>query len=208
MVDAPEEGGVSSIAEGPATGDLGGAGETPVAQVPSIDTLLGDIYELRYQLVQANLRMYRYREERDRYLQERDEAHNSLKRAQVHQLGASSTSRGNDSSVFIRGLCQQRDYYSGIVQTWLTGVLAFSPGVQYPLPPSSYMPINISTYQIGTSTQGTTRSRASPSRSATPWASPLGAVGSSELQGAQRPTSPIGSIGTTPPEQGTRGSGR
>ena len=50
------------------------------------------------------------------------------------------------------------------------------------------MPIDISAYQISTSTQGmvrslgrTARSRASPSRSATPWASPLGAMGSLEL---------------------------
>ena len=53
------------------------------------------------------------------------------------------------------------------------------------------MHIDISTYQVGSSTQGamrspnrTARSRASPSRSATPWASPLGAMGSSKLQGA------------------------
>jgi len=64
---ALEEGGASSIAEGPTIGGMVGVGEAPATQVPSIDTLLGDIYELRYQLVQANSRMYRYRAERDRY---------------------------------------------------------------------------------------------------------------------------------------------
>jgi len=213
MMDAPEELAPEEEVEGAGAG--GAAPEVtrrvddaPATQVPSIDSLLGDIYELRYQLAQANSRMYRYRAERDRYRQERDEARSSLQGAQAHQLGAASTSGG--STAFIHGICQQRDFYSGIVQTWLTGVPAFTPGAQYPLPPASYMPIDISAYQTGSGAQGTVgspgrmqRSRGSPSRSGTPWASPLGAVGSSELRGAQRPGSPTTSVGTTPPGQGT-----
>lgn len=39
-------------------------GDIPMTQIPSIDSLLGDIYELKYQLVQANSCMYRYQAER------------------------------------------------------------------------------------------------------------------------------------------------
>lgn len=52
----------------------------------------------------------------------------------------------------------------------------------------------------------TVRSRASPSKSTTPWVSTLGAMGSLELHGAQQPTSPTRSIGTTSPGHGTRGA--
>lgn len=41
--------------------------EVPSSQVPNIDSLLGDIYELRYQLAQANFAHYRYWDERDHY---------------------------------------------------------------------------------------------------------------------------------------------
>ena len=40
-------------------------GDILMNQIPSIDTLLGDIYELKYQLVQAKSCMYRYRPKRD-----------------------------------------------------------------------------------------------------------------------------------------------
>lgn len=220
MVDAleqlaPKEGAMNSTTKGDTLRFAQGVEEALATQVPSIDTLLGDIYELKYQLVQANPQMYRYMIERDRYHQERDEACTFLQGAQEHQLGSTSTFKGSGSSTFIHGICQQQDYYSGIVQTWLIGVPAFAPRVQYPMPPSSYMPINISAYQVGNSAQGimgspgrTTSSGASPNKSATPQASSLGVVGSSELQGAQCPASPIGSIGTTPPGQGTKGFSR
>ena len=89
-MDAPEEFAIkeramSPIVERGALGggdiDVGGAigvDEIPTTQVHSIDILLGDIYELRYQLVQSNSCMYRYRAERDRYNYERYEAHSSL----------------------------------------------------------------------------------------------------------------------------------
>ena len=102
-----------------------------------------------------------------------------------------------------------------MVQMWLTSVLAFTFGAHYPIPLASYMPIDISAYQIGSSAQGTIgslgktqRSRGSPSRSGTPWASPLGAMGSFELRGAQRPSSPTTSVGTTPPGQGISETGK
>jgi len=79
---------------------------------------------------------------------ERDEACSSLQEAQVHQLGPTSTFGGIESrsSAFVHGICQQRDYYNGIVQTWLTCVLAFAPGIEYPIPPLSYISIDIFAY--------------------------------------------------------------
>lgn len=53
MVDAlkeltPKEGVASSIIEGATLGGIQRVKEALTTQVPSIDTLLGDIYELRY----------------------------------------------------------------------------------------------------------------------------------------------------------------
>lgn len=83
MVDAyeelaPKEGAMSPTTEGSSLRFAREVKEAPTTQVSSTDTLLGDIYELRYQLVQANSWMYRYKVERDRYHQERDEACTSL----------------------------------------------------------------------------------------------------------------------------------
>ena len=49
-------------------------GGAPPPHVPSVDALLGDIYELRYQVSHISACMYRYQVERERYHQERDEA--------------------------------------------------------------------------------------------------------------------------------------
>ena len=51
-------------------------------------------------------------------------------------------------------------------------------------------------------------SGAYPSKSGTPWASPLGVVRSFELLGTHRPTSPTKFVGTTPPSQGIEGSSK
>lgn len=59
MVDASkelalEERAMSPIVEGATLGGVRGGEDALVTVVPSIDTLLEDIYELRYQLAQAN----------------------------------------------------------------------------------------------------------------------------------------------------------
>jgi len=41
--------------------------KVPPPQVPSINSLLDDIYKLRYQVSQFNARMYYYQAKRDRY---------------------------------------------------------------------------------------------------------------------------------------------
>ena len=58
-MDAPkelvlEEEATSPIIMGATSGGVGGVEDALATQVPSINTLLGDIYELKYQLVQAN----------------------------------------------------------------------------------------------------------------------------------------------------------
>jgi len=71
----------------------------------------------------------------------------------MHQLGSTSTfgDTQSKSSSFINGIYQQRDYYSGIMQTWLTCVPSFILEVQYPIPPLSYMLIDIFAYHAGSS---------------------------------------------------------
>lgn len=69
MVDAlkelvPKEGVASPIIEVAILGGVRGVEEALATQVLSIDTLLEDIYELKYQLAQATSWMYRYRAER------------------------------------------------------------------------------------------------------------------------------------------------
>lgn len=48
-------------------------GQAPPPQVPSVDALLCDIYELRDQVSQLSTCMYHYWAKRDMYHQERDE---------------------------------------------------------------------------------------------------------------------------------------
>ena len=63
------------------TGDDG----VPLSQVPSIDSLLGEIYKLRFQLAYANSIQYKYREEKDHYRQERDESRVKVQYIEVQQ---------------------------------------------------------------------------------------------------------------------------
>lgn len=121
-------------------GARGGGG--PPLQVPSIDALLGDIYELRYQVSQLSARMYTYRAKRDTYHHERDEVQTFA------QTGGAITSIWvtNPPSIFIQGILQQRDYYSSIMQTWLIGVPPYTPGKIYPVPPITYFPIDVLVY--------------------------------------------------------------
>lgn len=94
--------------DGADVGGVVGVDDALTTQIHSIDTLSSDIYELRYHLVQANSCMYRYRAERDRYHQERDEAYTSLQEAQVHKLGSMPTFEGiqSRSLAFVHGIYQ------------------------------------------------------------------------------------------------------
>lgn len=70
---------------------VAGGAHGPPSQVPIFDALLDDIYDLRFQLSQANPHMYRYQDERDQYRRERDDAHTSS------QVRVASTSTGGAS---------------------------------------------------------------------------------------------------------------
>lgn len=91
IVDQSEETEVGTSTRG-ARGD--GA---PPLKVPSIDALLGDIYELRYQASHLSARMYLYHAKRDRFHRERDEA-----LASSQDRGANTYTKGSSQpSVFI-----------------------------------------------------------------------------------------------------------
>ena len=48
------------------------------------------------------------------------------------------------SSTFVRDISRQRDYYHGVVDTWLVGIPSFRPGLEYLLFPPGYIPLDIS----------------------------------------------------------------
>lgn len=180
-------------------------GRAPPPQVPNIDALLGDIYELRYQVSQLSAHMYQYKAKRDIYHQERDEA-----QAFAWIRGTStSTMVVGHLLVFIQGILQQRDYNSSIMQTWQTEVPPYVPGMLYLVPPITYIHVDVSFYQAPNGAQqiASTQGRviilaASHSYSRTSGVSSQHLVGSYKIRRASRVMSPVGSMGTTHPRQG------
>lgn len=74
------------------------------------------------------------------------------------------------SSTFVRDICRHKEYYHGIIDTWLVGFISFRPNLQYQLHPHGYIPLEIITLPtiIASEAQGGVNARVGKGRAMTP----------------------------------------